>query len=90
VVDWPESGGSALKSYPECLWPITVTVVWTPWCASLAQDYVQGTKLPRRLAETRQTIDFDFTTDADGALAQQLRLRDYQFGSFRLEGHRVE
>lgn len=61
--DWPESGGSALKSYPEVL------VGRSPW--SDAYGFARGGlraghQLPRRLAETRRTIDFDFTTDADG------------------------
>ena len=61
--DWPESGGSALKSYPEVL------VGRSPWSdagAFASAGLRAGHQLPRRLAETRQTIDFDFTTDADG------------------------
>jgi hypothetical protein len=53
--DWPESGGPSLKSYPE------VIVGRSPWSEASAGD-----QLPRRLADTRQTIDFDFSTVASG------------------------
>jgi hypothetical protein len=53
--DWPVSGGPSLKSYPE------VIVGRSPWSEASAGD-----QLPRRLADTRQTIDFDFSTVASG------------------------
>jgi len=62
--DWPESGGPALKNYPEVL------VGRSPWSdvggAAGAAGLRGGDQLPRRLAETRQTIDFDFSTVASG------------------------
>ncbi|MGA2186872.1 MAG: hypothetical protein ABSH47_28015 [Bryobacteraceae bacterium] len=62
--DWPESGGPALKNYPEVL------VGRSPWSdvggPAGAAGLRGGDQLPRRLSETRQTIDFDFTTVAGG------------------------
>jgi hypothetical protein len=62
--DWPESGGPALKSYPEVL------VGRSPWSdaggAAGAAGLMAGDQLPRPLADARQTIDFDFSTDASG------------------------
>jgi hypothetical protein len=62
--DWPESGGPVLKSYPEVL------IGRSPWSdaggVAGAAGLSAGHQLPRRLADTRQTIDFDFTTVADG------------------------
>jgi hypothetical protein len=62
--DWPESGGPMLKVYPEVL------VGRSPWSDAGgfagAAGLNAGDQLPRRLAEARQTIDFDFTTVADG------------------------
>ena len=52
---WPESGGPAIKSYPEVL------AGRSPWSEAEA-----GELLPRRLADARLTIDFDFTTVASG------------------------
>jgi hypothetical protein len=53
--DWPESGGPSLKTYPEVL------LGRSPWSEARAGD-----QLPRRLSETRLTIDFDFSTVASG------------------------
>ena len=53
--DWPESGGASMKSYPE------VILGRSPWSEASAGD-----QLPRRLAEARLTIDFDFATIASG------------------------
>ena len=53
--DWPASAGPSVKSYPEVL------LGRSPWSAAQAGD-----QLPRRLAATRLTIDFDFTTVASG------------------------
>jgi hypothetical protein len=62
--DWPESGGPSLKNYPEVL------VGRSPWSdaggPAGAAGLSAGDQLPRRLAETRQTIDFDFSTVASG------------------------
>jgi hypothetical protein len=62
--DWPESGGPVLKSYPEVL------IGRSPWSdaggIAGAVGLHAGDQLPRRLAEVRQTIDFDFTTVASG------------------------
>jgi hypothetical protein len=62
--DWPESAGPVVKSYPE------VIVGRSPWSdagwLAGAAGLGTGDRLPRRLADTRQTIDFDFTTDANG------------------------
>ena len=62
--DWPESGGPVLKSYPEVL------VGRSPWSDAGgfagAAGLSAGGQLPRRLSETLQTIDFDFTTVASG------------------------
>jgi hypothetical protein len=62
--DWPESGGPSLKNYPEVL------VGRSPWSdaggIAGAADLSAGNQLPRRLSETRMTIDFDFSTVADG------------------------
>jgi len=62
--DWPESGGPELKGYPEVL------VGRSPWSdvggIAGAAELHAGDQLPRRLAEARQTIDFDFTTVASG------------------------
>ena len=53
-----------LKSYPEVL------VGRSPWSdaggLAGAVGLNAGDQLPRRLADARQTIDFDFTTDANG------------------------
>jgi hypothetical protein len=53
-----------VKSYPE------VIVGRSPWSdagwLAGAAGLGTGDRLPRRLADTRQTIDFDFTTDANG------------------------
>ena len=53
--EWPESGGPAMKSYPEVL------AGRSPWSGAAG-----GELLPRRLAESGLTIDFDFTTVASG------------------------
>jgi hypothetical protein len=53
--DWPESAGPSMKCYPEVL------AGRSPWNEAAAGD-----RLPRRLAETRQTLDFDFTTVGSG------------------------
>jgi hypothetical protein len=53
--DWPESGGPSLKNYPE------VILGRSPWSEAKGRD-----QLPRRLSETRMTIDFDFSTVASG------------------------
>jgi len=53
--EWPDGGGSAMKSYPEVL------AGRSPWSEAEAGDL-----LPRRLAEMRLAIDFDFTTVASG------------------------
>jgi len=53
--DWPKSAGPVLKSYPE------VILGRSPWSEAKAGD-----QLPRRLSETRLTIDFDFSTVASG------------------------
>ncbi len=53
--DWPESGGGSMKSYPEAL------LGRSPWSEASAGD-----QLPRRLADTRLTLDFDFATAASG------------------------
>ena len=62
--DWPESGGPSLKNYPEVL------VGRSPWSdvggPAGAAGLSAGDQLPRRLAETRMTIDFDFSTVASG------------------------
>jgi hypothetical protein len=62
--DWPESGGPKLKSYPEVL------IGRSPWSdvggIAGATGLHAGDQLPRRLAEARQTIDFDFATTASG------------------------
>jgi len=62
--DWPESAGPVVKSYPE------VIVGRSPWSdaggVAGAAGLGAGDQLPRRLAEARRTIDFDFTTVADG------------------------
>jgi hypothetical protein len=61
---WPESGGPELKSYPDAL------IGRSPWSdvdgIAGAAGLHAGEQLPRRLAEARQTLDFDFTTDASG------------------------
>ena len=53
--DWPKSGGLSLKSYPEVL------LGRSPWSEARAGD-----QLPRRLSETRLTIDFNYSTVARG------------------------
>jgi regulation of enolase protein 1 (concanavalin A-like superfamily) len=53
--DWPESAGPSMKSYPEAL------VGRSPWSEARAGD-----QLPRRLAETRLTLEFDFSTVGSG------------------------
>ena len=53
--DWPESAGPVTKSYPE------VIVGRSPWSEAWAGDL-----LPRRVAEARLTLDFDFETVATG------------------------
>jgi hypothetical protein len=53
--DWPESAGPAMKSYPEVL------AGRSPWIEAVAAG-----KLPRRLAETRLTLDFDFDAVGSG------------------------
>ena len=62
--DWPESGGPVLKNYPEVL------VGRSPWSdvggPAGAAGLSAGDQLPRRLSETRMTIDFDFSTVASG------------------------
>ena len=62
--DWPESGGPALKNYPEVL------VGRSPWSdvggVAGAAGLSAGDQLPRRLSDTRQKIDFDFVTVASG------------------------
>jgi len=62
--DWPESGGPELKSYPEVL------IGRSPWSdiggIAGAAGLHAGDQLPRRLAQIRQTIDFDFATTANG------------------------
>ena len=57
--DWPESAGPSMKSYPEVL------LGRSPWREARAGD-----QLPRRLAETRLTLDFDFATSAAGSGAR--------------------
>jgi len=62
--DWPENAGPVVKSYPEVL------VGRSPWSDAGGVAGAAGLsaedQLPRRLAETHQTLDFDFTTVADG------------------------
>jgi hypothetical protein len=61
--DWPKSSGPVLKSHLEVL------VGRSPRSEADGLGRAElhaGRQLPRRLAEMRQTIDFDFTTDADG------------------------
>jgi hypothetical protein len=62
--DWPESGGPSLKNYPEVL------LGRSPWSEvpgpAGAAGLRAGDQLPRRLSETRQTLDFDFSTVASG------------------------
>jgi hypothetical protein len=62
--DWSESGGPSLKNYPEVL------VGRSPWSDASGvagtAGLSAGDQLPRRLAETRQTLDFDFSTVASG------------------------
>ena len=62
--DWPKSGGPVLRSYPEVL------VGRSPWSGAGGLDGAAGLgagdQLPRRLKEARLTIDFDFSTNADG------------------------
>jgi hypothetical protein len=62
--DWPESGGPSLKNYPEVL------MGRSPWSSAGgfagAAGLSAGDQLPRRLSETRQTLDFDFATVASG------------------------
>ena len=62
--DWPESAGPVVKSYPEVL------VGRSPWNdaggVAGAAGLSAGDRLPRRLAEVRQTLDFDFSTVANG------------------------
>jgi hypothetical protein len=62
--DWPESGGPMLKNYPEVL------VGRSPWSDASGvagtAGLSAGDQLPRRLAETRLTLDFDFSTVASG------------------------
>jgi hypothetical protein len=62
--DWPKSGGPELKSYPEVL------IGHSPWSdvggIAGASGLHAGDQLPRSLAEVRQSLDFDFTTVADG------------------------
>ncbi len=53
--EWPESGVPSVKSYPE------VILGRSPWSEAKAGD-----QLPRRLSDTRLTIDFDFSTVASG------------------------
>jgi len=53
--DWPESAGPSMKSYPEVL------LGRSPWSEARAGD-----QLPCRLAQTRLTLDFDFTTVGSG------------------------
>jgi hypothetical protein len=62
--DWPENGGPVLKNYPEVL------VGRSPWSDASGvagtAGLSAGDQLPRRLAETRLTLDFDFSTVASG------------------------
>jgi hypothetical protein len=62
--DWPESGGGLLKTYPEVL------MGRSPWSdaggTAGAAGMRAGDQLPRRLAEARQTIDFDFSAAGSG------------------------
>jgi hypothetical protein len=62
--DWPESGGRVLKNYPE------VMVGRSPWSdaggAAGAAGLVGGDQLPKRLESIRETLDFDFMTEASG------------------------
>jgi hypothetical protein len=62
--DWPQSAGPVVKSYPE------VMVGRSPWndAGGLAgaPGLGAGDQLPRRLADVRQTLDFDFSTVANG------------------------
>lgn len=53
--DWPESAGPSMKCYPEVL------AGRSPW-----GEVEAGDQLPRRLAETRLTLDFDFETVGSG------------------------
>jgi hypothetical protein len=59
--DWPESAGPSTKSYPEVL------LGRSPWSEARA-----GNELPRRLAETRLTLDFDFTAVGSGLWCESL------------------
>ena len=62
--DWPESSGPVVKSYPE------VMMGRSPWSdaggVAGAAGLGAGEQLPRRLADARQTLDFDFSTVANG------------------------
>jgi hypothetical protein len=62
--DWPESGGPAVKNYPEVL------IGRSPWSdaggVAGAAGLTAGDQLPRRLSEVRQTIDFDFASVGSG------------------------
>ena len=53
--DWPESAGPSMKCYPEVL------AGRSPWV-----ELGAGEQLPRRLTETRLTLDFDFETVGSG------------------------
>jgi hypothetical protein len=53
--DWPESAGPSVKSYPEVL------LGRSPWSETGAGD-----QLPRRLAETHLTLEFDFAAAGSG------------------------
>ena len=62
--NWPASGGSELKVYPEIL------IGRSPWsdAPGLAgtTGLAAGDQLPRSVAGARQTIQFDFKTAASG------------------------
>jgi hypothetical protein len=54
--DWPEDAGPAVKAYPE------VILGRSPW--SKAES---GSLLPRAVGKVRYVLDFDLTTEAQGA-----------------------
>lgn len=62
--DWPESGGSSLRVYPEVL------VGQSPWSdaggLAGAAGLRAGDQLPRLLSDMHLAIDFDFSTVASG------------------------
>ncbi len=59
--EWPESAGPAMKCYPE------VIAGRSPWSEANAWE-----QLPRRLADARLTLDFDFESVGSGLWCESL------------------